>query len=39
MDLVTAVIDAIGWPLPENYTPLEALNTPQAWNVERSYYK
>jgi hypothetical protein len=34
-----AVLKGIGWDVPQGYTALEAVNDPQAWLGERSYYK
>ncbi len=34
-----AVVNGIGWEVPEGYTALEAVNDPEAWVGERSYYK
>ncbi|PRW57992.1 FAD-dependent oxidoreductase isoform B [Chlorella sorokiniana] len=36
---LNAVVNGIGWEVPEGYTALEAVNDPQAWLGERSYYK
>ncbi|KAI7846191.1 hypothetical protein COHA_000261 [Chlorella ohadii] len=36
---VNAVVNGIGWEVPEGYTALEAVNDPEAWVGERSYYK
>lgn len=32
-------VRGIGWEVPDGYTPLQAVASPEAWKQERSYYK
>ena len=34
-----AAVNDIGWAIPNGYTPLDAMASPRAWDIERSYYK